>query len=87
MTGEIDFKTPLQKIKDEVDNLDLKIVGCADVMHTLKEHVTHYQEMREQRKKLLKEKKEKVMTLKIIASFYEEVTGEKADAMYPLFNQ
>lgn len=87
MTDTVDFKTPLQKIKDEVDSLDLKIVGCADEMHSLKEYVKQYNEMKDQRKKLLREKKEKVLTLKIIASFYEEVTGEKADAMYPLFNQ
>lgn len=83
----VNFSAPLQKIKDEIDSLDLKIVGCADEMESLREYKDKYFEMKEQKKVLSKQKRDRLSTLKILASFYKDATGEEPDGMYPLFNQ
>jgi len=81
------FSAPLQKIKDEIDAIDLKIAGCADEMHSLKEYKEKYFEMEEQKQQLKKTRRERLTTLKILAEYYKEATGEEPDGMYPLFNQ
>lgn len=83
----VNFSAPLQKIKDEIDSLELKIVGCSDEMESLREYKDKYFVMKEQKKVLAKQKRDRLSTLKILASFYKEATGQDADGMYPLFNQ
>jgi hypothetical protein len=51
----VNFSAPLQKIKDEIDSLDLKITGCADEMESLREYKDKYFEMKEQKKVLSKQ--------------------------------
>lgn len=87
MENVVDFKSPLLKLKEEVDAIQNKIDKHTSDMKDVEEFVHQYETLKDQRKELKKKKKEKMMTLKIIASFYEEATGEKADPMFPLFAQ
>ena len=88
MTEQIvNFSAPLLKIKDEIDSLDLKITGCADEMESLREYKDKYFEMKDQKKVLSKQRRDRLSTLKILASYYKEAAGEEPDGMYPLFSQ
>lgn len=83
----VNFNAPLQKLKDEIDALELKITGCSDEMDSLRIYKDKFFEMKDQKKDLMKKKRDKVSTLKILAEFYKEATGEAPDGMFPLFNQ
>jgi hypothetical protein len=80
----VNFSAPLQKIKGEIDYLDIEIKNCADEMEHLREYKDKFFGMKEKRKVLQKQKRDRLSTLKILASFYKEATGEDADGMYPL---
>ena len=76
----------MNELKDEVDHLDLKIVGCSDEMNNLKEYKEKYFEMRNKRKELQREKRAKVKNLKLLMDFFKQATGQEPDGIYPLFD-
>lgn len=84
---EVDLSGPLQKLKEEIDSLEVKIVGLNDGMHTLKPYVEEFHQKKDKKKELIRQKREKLRELKIISNFYKQATGQEPDAIYPLFNQ
>lgn len=84
---ENNFDAPLLKLKEEIDSLELKIVGCQDIAATLKPYVNDFNDNKKKRKKFIHEKRVKMQELKIISNFYKQATGEEPDGIYPLFNK
>ena len=84
--SEVNLDAPLLKLKDEIDDLDLKIVGCDDEMKSLREYKEKYFEFKTRKKELAGKKRILVKNLKIISDFYKQATGEEPDGIYPLFS-
>ena len=84
---QVNFEQPLLHLKEEIDRIDLKIVGCRDNMQALKSYVEEYSANKTMRKNLLHEKREKERTLTVICDFYKKATGKEPDGIYPLFSQ
>jgi hypothetical protein len=85
--NQVNFDKPLTLIKDELDQLDLSIVGYKDKMNALKPYVDQYVEARDLKKNLTHQRKAKQGIFNIIINFYEKATGKKPDGIYPLFSQ
>lgn len=82
----MNFNAPLNKLKEEIDALEVKIVGCADEMDSLKPYVKEFHENKERKRQLIKQKREKMSALNILIGYYKEATGEEP-ALGPLFTQ
>lgn len=87
MVGTAAFEQPLQSLKEEIDSLEVKIVGCADEMNSLREYKDKFFELKLKRKELQKIKRDKLNKLKIMSDFFKSATGQEPDGIYPLFAQ
>lgn len=84
--SEVNFNAPLNQLKEEIDALEVKIVGCSDEMDSLKPYVKEFHENKDKKKELIKQKREKLSALKILVGYYKQATGEDP-ALGPLFAQ
>ena len=84
--SEVDLNAPLNKLKDDIDDLEVKIVGLNDGMDALKPFVKEFYEKKDLKKRLIKSKREKLHLLTIMSQYYKEATGEEP-ALGPLFAQ
>lgn len=84
--SEVNLNAPLNKLKEEIDALEVKIVGCNDEMNSLKPFVKEFHHNKDKRKEFIKQKREKLNALNILVSYYKEATGEEP-ALGPLFAQ
>ena len=85
--NQVNFDKPLTLLKDELDQIELSIVGLKDNMSTLKPYVDQYLEARSKKKDLNHQKKVKLGILNTMINYYELATGKKPDGIYPLFSQ
>ena len=85
--NQVNFDKPLTLIKEELDQIDLSIVGLKDNMNTLRPYVDQYLEAKEKKKALTSQKRVKQGILNTMINYYELATGKKPDGIYPLFSQ
>lgn len=84
--SEVNLNAPLNKLKEEIDALEVKIVGLNDGMDALKPFVKEFHEKKDMKKNLIKEKREKLHLLTVMSVYYKQVTGEDP-VLGPLFAQ
>jgi hypothetical protein len=84
--SEVNLNAPLNKLKDDIDALEVKIVGLGDGMDALKPFVKEFHEKKDLRRDLIKAKREKLHLLTIMSDYYKDATGEYP-VLGPLFAQ
>ena len=82
--SEVNLNAPLNRLKEDIDALEVKIVGLNDGMDALKPFVKEFHEKKDLKKNLIKTKREKLHLLSVMSEYYKEVTGENP-ALGPLF--
>lgn len=80
------FEHGLATLKEGIDSKEAKINELIKEMDLHKPSVDKFQECKDKKKTLVREKKEEQKLLENLIHFYKEATGEEPE-IYPLWNQ